>query len=81
MQSLVKRLGSSRSLSKKEVTASSAGHSELALSDGSTATIDAAEEEACEMWGVPPEQEWALVEQLRSEVELEAGPLAPEWGV
>ena len=41
----------------------------------------AQEEQECqEVWGLTPEQEWALVKQFRDEVELEAGPLQPEFG-
>lgn len=33
-----------------------------------------------QVWGVTLEQEWELTAQLRDEIELEAGPLAPEHG-
>lgn len=70
-----------RVLRKKEVApTSSTAASEVALSDGSMTAIEAAEDAECRAtWGVSLEQEWQLVEQLREEVELEAGELPLEW--
>ncbi|KAL4423649.1 hypothetical protein ABPG75_000950 [Micractinium tetrahymenae] len=70
-----------RALKNKEVApAFSSGTSEVALSDGSMTSIDTAEDAECRAaWGVSLEQEWQLVEQLREEVELEAGELPVEW--